>query len=587
MSAKHLFTILFLALSVCAAGAADRIAATITITNIPADAADTLTVNGNVRTWKTTVATPSSQIAISAASTGANGTNLYNQIAAYPYAGPLTLIRVATNIIRLQAPVGVAISASAAGTWATVVLSTQAVTAEWNVSVPLTARPVLSDRTNIASLLVSNVFNLGLVTQPILPTSTAMSNFVTLSGAQTINQKTIGNAQINGSTLTNSYIRQVFQVWGTNGIGVYYHTAALDPYAVMQPDSDGVPSLFFVNGYEQITTNTPLAVAPKPAHILTRGSGDLYYGALSTTNSWTGTNNFVGAVISNLYASTATNLTIRGPVIAYSTISTGFEAGPGATNIGVGGIAIGSLARSYNHGLALGFEASNNLFTNAFAFGLNTTNTANSQLMLGSPTVAIVDVIVPDNLGIGTDVFPTALAKGILIANGTATTAAPAAGVAMWSVNGAHQYRSSNIDEGLGVNHSHNRALEVVGSGSGYAFTTAYARVDFSGQDPEISLPTAGTYQLNFTIAVLQGATANDDIYFKLVADSGGGDSDIANTQINNASIEAAKVCSVFLTKIWTTSAATNLVKLHGRNLTAARGSVYAPETRCSFVRLY
>lgn len=188
---SSLLAVFFLIPSVLAA---DRITLSIVITNTPA-LSDTLTVNGNIRTWTTNVTTPSTQFLIGAA-IGAHTTNMWTGIVGTPYTG-LTPQWIATNQVNLIGSVGGALTASSAGTWGTLTLSTQTVTTLQAVRVPITGEPTATVRTNIASLLVSNVFNLGLSTEKILPSSTVMENFVNTSTAQTIAGTKTFNANLN------------------------------------------------------------------------------------------------------------------------------------------------------------------------------------------------------------------------------------------------------------------------------------------------------------------------------------------------------------------------------------------------------
>lgn len=92
---------------------------------------------------------------------------------------------------------------------------------------------------------------------------------------------------------------------------------------------------------------------------------------------------------------------------------------------------------------------------------------------------------------------PSALAKGIAFPNGTAPSADPSDGVALWSESGAQKYRTSGANEGAGqANFVHNRSQTVAANGSAYVVTGSYAKIDFGTQDPEVTLPTAGTYLL-------------------------------------------------------------------------------------------
>jgi len=179
---KQFLSILSLWLMCFAAQAADRITATITVTNNPS-AGNMLTVNAAARTWQSSVSAPATEILIGA-DIGASTTNLFLQIAANPYSGPLTVAQTATNVVQITGTVGGALAASASGTWATITLSTQSVTTAYAVRVPAAAEPTQSRATNIISELVRDI---GVYSTNAIPAAAkALENFVGLSTAQTI-----------------------------------------------------------------------------------------------------------------------------------------------------------------------------------------------------------------------------------------------------------------------------------------------------------------------------------------------------------------------------------------------------------------
>lgn len=174
--------ILTLCLMLCAlsASAIDRISSVVTITNTPSDG-DTLTVNGDVRTWKTSPTSLATQISITNV-VGYSATNMFNQAAAYLYSGPLTLSYSSTNGIKLVGRSGNPLVVSASGTWATITMSTQLVSGMLTVSTPISAEPTASVRTNIASDLVQAMSDYS--TNTFSTASTALSNHMNLAGVQ-------------------------------------------------------------------------------------------------------------------------------------------------------------------------------------------------------------------------------------------------------------------------------------------------------------------------------------------------------------------------------------------------------------------
>lgn len=186
----------FLCFGLCvAAQAGSVVTSTITITNHPADG-DTLVVNGSTRTWKTSVATPSSQITIGG-SIGANATNLFNQAAGTPFT-TLTLNRSGTNGITLRGAVDQALTVAITGTWGSYALSTNTTVGGDEVRSPASAYATASRATNIYSQIATD---LGTFSSNSLAAGTTLLVYVVqVSGNQTI----AGNKTFNGATVLNN-----------------------------------------------------------------------------------------------------------------------------------------------------------------------------------------------------------------------------------------------------------------------------------------------------------------------------------------------------------------------------------------------
>src|SRR5687767_8144433 len=90
--------------------ASQLVTLTITQTSTPADG-NTLVINGDTRTWKTTVANPLTQVLITS-NVNTNNTNLYSHIAISGFTGPLVLQRTASNVITLRGQLDQVITAS-------------------------------------------------------------------------------------------------------------------------------------------------------------------------------------------------------------------------------------------------------------------------------------------------------------------------------------------------------------------------------------------------------------------------------------------------------------------------------------------
>ncbi len=206
-----LFRFVFLALclfvSVAKTPAASFITSVITITNNPNDG-DTLTVNAVTRTWKTSVATPATQILIGA-NTNVSATNLYQQIAANPFSA-LILSYNSANSIKLQGST-LSNSATSTGTpWFTIVNTTGAETNATVVRVPLAAL-YPAERVTAEDGLIG-LLNDNAGTIVIAPYATNFSNYFSLTATNiATGPTTLSNTAnyITGGVLTNVTLQQV------------------------------------------------------------------------------------------------------------------------------------------------------------------------------------------------------------------------------------------------------------------------------------------------------------------------------------------------------------------------------------------
>lgn len=209
---RFLFAILFLALGLGAgvegATTSTIITATVTVTNAPTTNGMSITVNGNTRTWtNNTAAAPSSYILTNAA-IGGVATNLYNHIAAYRYSSPLVeLRRSGTNAIVLVGQTDQALAVSVSGTWASVVLATNAVGT--NTFVPKFPMQDTSDSTNTASIALRDLTLKS--TNLVSASAPSMANFVSAAGNNNVTganvfsnatQQFVGGT-VDGVVLTN------------------------------------------------------------------------------------------------------------------------------------------------------------------------------------------------------------------------------------------------------------------------------------------------------------------------------------------------------------------------------------------------
>lgn len=204
---KRLFTILFvlaLAFSATAQSPTNRISLTISITNIPVTG-NNLVVNSSTRTW--TNASSSTTILTNLVSTAGSATNLYNEIAGFPYSGGIFPRWLSETSMVLTAPLGGALAASQSGAWAVLTLSTQSGPQTFTALWPIENIVVASNRTNQASSFVGGLSQFS--TNAFATNSTAGSNFLT-KGASPV-QDVTGPVRFGGRTAVSSGL------YATNG----------------------------------------------------------------------------------------------------------------------------------------------------------------------------------------------------------------------------------------------------------------------------------------------------------------------------------------------------------------------------------
>lgn len=196
---KTLVKILFLFLFAFSASAASqRITATITVTNTPAFP-NTVTVNGNVRTWTNSITGSPSTTFLIGSDRLVSATNMANGISVTKYGGMSSTFQNGSNIV-LLGDVDQAMAITFSGTFASLTLSTQVVTTMTGVRVPVSGEPTASQRTNITSLLLTALQDYP--TNTMTQTAIGWTNFLGTTNLQTISvgQKT----WLNTNLFTNS-----------------------------------------------------------------------------------------------------------------------------------------------------------------------------------------------------------------------------------------------------------------------------------------------------------------------------------------------------------------------------------------------
>lgn len=386
----------------CAAGAlaSDRITATLTITNTPADAL-TLVVNSDTRTWKTTVATPASEIAVTN-SIASSATNLWLHLVYYPLSR-VTPRWLSTTQISLAGVTGDALTLTATD-WGTVTYSTQAVTSLVGVRVPLASEPE-AVRTNTATSLATGIAAYSQA--PFAEYSVALQNLVGLTSTQTVSgPKTYTGAAVFGGGITTTNL-------------VNY--------------GDAISSPGTASGAEQIGTG---AVASKQS-------------ALAV-----GRNSLASGDSSMALGNAAEATDVGSVAVGHAAGSTGLgSVALGSSSIvgGDGAIGVGMLSNAnYDRSVAVGFGAATTQ-TNQIMLGISSASTRipGALHVAGATTLASVSgtVVALTN---GTYTAPTI--TGATLTGGTYSGTIGALTNGLLSNVGATNLTVTNLTVGIGTN---------------------------------------------------------------------------------------------------------------------------------------
>jgi|TARA_Y100000310_G_scaffold127156_1_gene126184 hypothetical protein len=326
---RHILCILFLALSVVIGDAATRKALQIDVSGVPVDG-NTLVINGVTRTWKTSVVTPATQIAI-AGSAALSKEKLFSHIASNPFAGPLILQSVDADSIKLTAQVDGALTYSQTGSWATFTLSTLTVASAYNVRMPITVEPAAT-RIVIANDLVTALAS---ATGTFATADAHMANFASLTGTQIVSNKSLQSGNIDSITLRNGSTDNNTSIETAAYEGIHFNNYNnLARKFTIRPNNNGYPSLFDTSGL--VTDDDD--VSPTDATLSANGDALLnVYGADARYLRKTAANTITGAI------TTSANITATG-VSTFSNINASTINGSTiATAASIGG-TIGSLS---------------------------------------------------------------------------------------------------------------------------------------------------------------------------------------------------------------------------------------------------
>jgi len=308
------------------AHAVDRITATLTVTNIAANN-DTLTVNASVRTWKTSVGSPSLQIQTTT-TTGGTATNLWNHLVSVPFAPFSALIYdfTSTNIIKMLGGVGQALTVTPSGTWASVTYSTQVVSSLSTIRVPGSALPA-AIRVSEFSLLTTALNDYS--TNSFAATAIPLTNFFSKSSVQTGGNKTITNSTFTGGQITNSEIGVAYSRYYNTNAGIWFYNSAASRRYAIAPGIGGQPSIYDIQSDTTIAEANAANYNPQPGAILNFRIATNSFGQLNNYNLWTHTNTFWQITNTPIVASAITLSTYSGTIVA---LTNGLLSGVAFTN---------------------------------------------------------------------------------------------------------------------------------------------------------------------------------------------------------------------------------------------------------------
>ena len=151
---------IFCLFGICSlAHAADSYTGKIYVTNAPS-VGNTIIVNGDTRTWKTTVASVSDITLNPAGSNNENATNLWLNVIGNQFVGPLYVSMPSNNVVQLIGGAGQAMAISLSGSWGYFTITTNTASIAQTFRLPLTAESG-AVATNNASMLVRGVNSFG------------------------------------------------------------------------------------------------------------------------------------------------------------------------------------------------------------------------------------------------------------------------------------------------------------------------------------------------------------------------------------------------------------------------------------------
>lgn len=459
---------LMVCLLTSAATAADKITAMVSVTNAAGTTnGQTITVNGNVRTWTNAVFVSSTQILTNSTAAGAK-TNMYNQFALNQFLQVVQVDAGSTNF-QLIGNSGLALTVTLSAGWGSVSYSTQMVSTPTPVRVP-TSVEAAAVQTNVNSALLAAIrdpsdTNVWYETDPQMVNIAGLTNIQTFSGIKKL----------------------------TNAANLYQGIVSNSP--AISGTVAGAGGWGLTNGVFWSPTN----VNPVLSNAVNYGN------AFSSPGTPTGTEQFGAAASANA---------TRAMAIGRNSIANGVDStavGNGATAGSIGDIALGrSSTANGGNSTALGTGASASgpnstalgtiaiaSHSNSTAVGYSATTTADNQLMLGAPGINSVVNNYLRVLAGGTFV------DGVtnLIVRGT--NSFPAGSDIAFG-----RYALSSLGNGINDDLVVGTNVFVELSGPSAAFST---RGFAGGRDGKFLIVLNQTGQ-NWTVAAEGGATGNDPV---------------------------------------------------------------------------
>lgn len=395
----------------CFAGVArgDYVSDLLTITNVPADG-NTITINGTVRTWKTTVTVAATQI--QATNTiAASATNLLNQIQLSPLVQVTVVTNGANNGVILG---GLSLTVATSAGWATNVFTTNAGSGSALI-LPITGLSV-PNRTNLATLALQAI---DVYSQASFDSNdVAMAEFDSLGNAQTITgakqfssiSGVVGNLT-NGTWTNPNFTNAVNKGNAFSSPGVGINGEQFGSGATATGNSTLAIGAGATTGSANGATAIGASAVASASSATSLGSGALATGvnsiAISVASSASGVNSLA---MGKLSTSSGTN-------------STAF--GTGASASGANSMAFGEVSScTADNSFAIGVGAVENAI-NAIAIGNNVTNNTANEITMGSASQTVRaagNLAVSGNAFIAGNLTNLTTASGTNVFNGSVAT---------------------------------------------------------------------------------------------------------------------------------------------------------------------